>query len=76
MTREEIKVYLDGGDYIKIARRCGAKGMPTTRKYVSDVLNGHRNSLKGTGKMILDEAELLAGENKKLIEGSTNNHIQ
>jgi hypothetical protein len=68
MTREEIKSYLDDGDYIKIARQCAAKGRPTTRHYVGEVINGTRNCKKGTGKLIIEEAEEIALSNKQLIE--------
>lgn len=68
MTREEIKKWLDDGDYIKIARRCAARGRNTSRVYVCDVMNGRRKYAKGVGKMIMEEAELIAIGNKKEIE--------
>lgn len=60
MTREEIKSYLDHGDYVKIARK-----LSTDRQYVYQVLTDPDKGQRGKGKLILEESEKMAEQNKK-----------
>jgi hypothetical protein len=60
MTRDEIKSFLDYGDYVKIARI-----VSTDRKYVYQVLTNPNKGQRGKGKLVLEEAEKLALRNIK-----------
>jgi hypothetical protein len=67
MTRDEIKSFLDYGDYVKIARIVG-----TDRKYVYQVLTNPNKGQRGKGKLVLEEAEKLALRN--ILEGKSSDH--
>jgi hypothetical protein len=65
MTIAEVKKYLDKGDYVKIARMSGLKPGRNSRQYVYEVLKGNYKALRGKAKRIIENAEIIANQNKE-----------
>jgi len=63
MTNEEIKLLLDTGDYVKIARIAGYSDLTYGRKYVCRVLSGQYTGTKGKAKAIIEAAHVVAARN-------------
>jgi len=63
MTNEEIKLLLDTGDYVKIARIVGYTNLKHGRKYVYTVLSGRITGKTGKAKKIIDAAHVIAARN-------------
>jgi len=64
MTTDELKLLLDNGDYIKIARIVGYTDLTNGRKYVYRVLSGRITGTKGKAKVIIEVAHTLAERNR------------
>lgn len=69
MTIDELKLLLDTGDYVKIARIVGYTDLKYGRTYVYRVLSGRISGKKGKGKEIIDAAHVVAQRN--LANGKT-----
>lgn len=65
MTNTELKLLLDCGDYVKIARIAGYTDLTYGRKYVYKVLSGRISGKKGRAKDIIDAAHEVAERNAK-----------
>ncbi len=63
MTNDELKKFLDRGDYVKIARIAGYTDLTEGRKYVYRVLSGRISGKKGKAKEIIDAAHVIAERN-------------
>jgi len=63
MTNAELKLLLDRGDYVKIARLAGYTDLTYGRKYVYKVLSGRITGKKGKAKEIIDAAHVIAARN-------------
>jgi hypothetical protein len=63
MTNDELKLLLDTGDYVKIARIAGYSDLTYGRTYVYKVLSGRISGKKGKAKDIIDAAHIIAARN-------------
>jgi len=63
MTIDELKLLLDTGDYVKIARIVGYSNLKYGRTYVYRVLSGRITGTKGKAKEIIDAAHVIAARN-------------
>lgn len=64
MTNEDIKRFLDRGDYIKIARLAGYENTKNGRIYVYSVLSGRSSKTSIMAKNVLKYAKEIAIENQ------------
>jgi len=63
MTIDELKLLLDTGDYVKIARIVGYDNLTYGRTYVYRVLSGRITGTKGKAKAIIEAAHVVAKRN-------------
>jgi len=64
MTTDELKLLLDTGDYVKIARIVGYSNLTYGRTYVYRVLSGRITGTKGMAKEIIKAAHVVAERNR------------
>jgi hypothetical protein len=72
MTNKELKLLLDTGDYVKIARIVGYTDLTYGRQYVYKVLSGRITGKRGKAKDIIDAAHIIAARNTG--NGKSNDH--
>jgi hypothetical protein len=63
MTNHELKLLLDTGDYVKIARIAGYTDLTYGRQYVYKVLSGRITGTRGKAKAIIEAAHVIAARN-------------
>lgn len=64
MRTDELKLLLDKGDYIKIARIVGYTNLTDGRRYVYRVMSGRITGKSGKAKLIIEAARVIATRNK------------